>query len=87
LPTIKIRFETELLKTISEITSDLQDQALEKIIYLIEAADALKIQIDKTEIENKAFSIFEQLKKSELSSLHAKFFTWLNFSLREIRVR
>jgi alpha-amylase/alpha-mannosidase (GH57 family) len=87
LPTIKIRFETELLKTISEITSDLQDEALEKIIYLIEAADALKIQIDKTEIENKAFSIFEQLKKSELSPLHAKFFTWLNFSLREINVR
>jgi hypothetical protein len=65
----------------------LQDEALEKIIYLIEAADALKIQIDKTEIENKAFSIFEQLKKSELSPLHAKFFTWLNFSLREINVR
>ena len=86
LPTIQIRFETELLKTISEITSSLQDEALEKIIYLIEAADALRIEIDKTEIENKAFSIFEQFKKLELSSLHAKFFTWLNFSLRDLNV-
>ena len=76
-------FHAKLIKLIDSVFESFDTNAVHHITGLITVADWLKLEIDKTSLENKVFPAYQEYVKYPTSKIAAlkPMFSWLNFEV------
>ena len=76
-------FHAKLIKLIDSVFESFDTNAVHHITGLITVADWLKLEIDKTTLENKVFPAYQEYVKYPTSKISAlkPMFSWLNFEV------
>ena len=76
-------FHAKLIKLIDSVMESFDADSVHHITGLITVADWLKLEIDKTSLENKVFPAYQEFIKDPAGKLSAlkPMFSWLNFEV------
>ena len=76
-------FHAKLIKLINSVIESFDADSVHHITGLITVADWLKLEIDKTSLENKVFPAYQEYIKDPAGKLSAlkPMFSWLNFEV------